>query len=990
MNPRVTAIIVAQQGGEHLTRTLEALRQQTRRPDIVLAVDNSAKGTAKADFLSFAPAQIISVSDKISYGEAVELATRVIPVAASPDHFLWLLAQDSAPAPDALAALLGALEVSPSVGIAGPKQMDWEHPDHIREFGLTLTHGGKTVSVVTDELDQGQHDQLSDIMAVGANGMLMRQSLWHELGGFDSHLRFVDDALDFGVRARLAGHRIIVVPSARVLTAGDGVIALAAATTMRLSKRQARLRRSAELYRRLVYSAGGALFWHWLGLLPSAILRGLGQLLAKNPGAVGGEFRAAASAAFSGGAVGRARRSLKISRRAPWSSLAPLRMSRAEVRRRNILAREAAHILVHGEKRPVQFFATGGGWSVLALAGVSIAAFAPLLGAATLAGGALLPLGASPLMLWQQVGYGWRENALGLLGAADPFAGVLAVLGSATWWQPSFSLVLLWFAALPLAGLGAWFLTARMTERSGIRAFAAIAYGLSPTLIVALLDGRPAAVLAHLILPWLFFAGIRSARSWSASATTSLLFAAVIACAPSLAPALLAVWVGSVVLTGRYVARYLAIPLPAVVLFAPLVLTQLFSGNLFGLLSDPGTAVGYAVAPGWQVALGFPTAGLGGWFSAAGVLPWGSAAASLLVLILVGVVAALAVTGLFSAHPIRAQLALAISLLGLITAVTASGFRVAFAGGEAVPVWAGAGLSLMWLGLVVAAATGMSVLRKFSVYPAVVGLVAVTLLAVPLLTTMNTGGSLVSASNGKVLPAYVVAQAQLDPNVGTLVLPPQAGGELGAILTRGTGPTLDAMSTLVTTRITFSDADARLATLVANLSSNAGAQSSPELTDLGVGFVVLAAPHTAVGASASSSAQASSARVKTGLDSNPDITAVGTTDAGFLWRFAAGTGTAPGAQTPLSAAEPLRSLILGVQALVIILTLLLAIPTGAPRSDIRPKRRLLAGAGAGAGVAGGVGAGAGASDVPERFLDDDDDVIDMIDPLAGENDDEEN
>jgi hypothetical protein len=406
-----------------------------------------------------------------------------------------------------------------------------------------------------------------------------------------------------------------------------------------------------------------------------------------------------------------------------------------------------------------------------------------------------------------------------------------------------------------------------------------------------------------------------------------------------------------------------------------LVLTQLFAGNLFGLLSDPGTAVGYETAPSWQVALGFPTAGLGGWFEAAGVLPWGSAAASLLVLILVGVVAALAVAGLFSAHPIRAQLALGISLLGLSTAVTASGFQVAFAGGEVVPLWAGAGLSLMWLGLVVAAATGMSVLRKFSVYPAVVGLVAVSLLAVPLLATMNTGGALVTQSNGKVLPAYVVAQAQLDPAVGTIVVTPQPGGELGAFLTRGSGPTLDGMSTLVTTRTTFSEADARLADLVGNLASNSGEQSAAELTDLGVGFIVLATPQTSDGAPASSSAQAASTRVKTGLDSNPDITPVGNTDAGFLWRFAAGTGAAPGAQTPVSAAEPFRSLILGAQAVVIILTLLLAIPTGAPRSDIRPKRRQLAGAVvAGAGVSGGTVS----------------DEVAVGDPLAGENDDEEN
>ncbi len=973
MNPRVTAIIVAQQGGEHLARTLDALRAQTRKPNIVLAVDNSAKSTAAEDFRNFGPTQIISVGEKISFGEAVDLASRVVPVASGPDEFFWLLAQDSAPEPQALAALLGALEVSPSVAIAGPKQMDWDAPDHIREFGLTLTRGGKTVSLVTDELDQGQHDQLSDVMAVGANGMLMRQSLWHELGGFDPHLRVVDDALDFSVRARLAGHRIILVPSARVLTAGDGVIGLPEARTVRASHRVARQRRAAELYRRLVYARRGTVFWQWLGLLPSAVIRTLGQLLAKNPGAVGGEYRAALSAAFSGGAVGPARRSLRISRTASWGTLASLRMSRAEVRRRRILAREAAHIIVHGEKRPVQFLATGGGWATLALAAISLASFAPLLGAATLAGGALLPLGATPLALWQQVGFGWRENVYSYIGAADPFAVIVAILGSAVWWQPSFVIVLLWFLALPLAGLGAWFLASRLTERAGIRAFAAIAYGLSPTLIIALLDGRPAAVLAHLFLPWLFFAGIRSARSWSASATTALLFAAVVACAPSLAPALLVIWIGSVVLTGRHVVRYLAIPLPAAVLFAPLVISQFIAGNPLGLLSDPGTAVPYGVAPSWQVALGFPTEGLGGWFNAAGILPWGAPAVSIVVLVLVGVLAALAVTGLFSAHPIRAQLALGISLLGLATAVTASGVQVAFTGGEVVPIWAGAGLSLMWLGLVVAAAAGMSVLRRFSVYPAIAGIVAVSLLAVPLVASMNLGSALVSASNGKVLPAYVVAQAQLDPNVGTLILTPQLTGGLGGTLTRGSGPTLEGLSTLITTRTTFSAADVRLATLVSSLASDSGQDSAAEMTDMGIGFVVLTAPQAQAGTPASTDAEETSTRVKTALDANPIIESVGVTETGVLWRFASGTGSATGAQMPLAATEPLRSVILAAQALILLLTLLLAIPTGAPRTEIRPQRNAV-----GAGVAAGTGSGV--------LLD----PLDGGDPLAGEGDDEEN
>jgi hypothetical protein len=341
-------------------------------------------------------------------------------------------------------------------------------------------------------------------------------------------------------------------------------------------------------------------------------------------------------------------------------------------------------------------------------------------------------------------------------------------------------------------------------------------------------------------------------------------------------------------------------------------------------------------------------------------------------LILVGVVAALAVAGLFSAHPIRAQLALGISLLGLTTAVMATGFQVAFAGGEAVPVWAGAGLSLMWLGLVVAAATGMSVLRKFSFYPAIAGIAAVSLLALPLLAAMNVGSSDVAASNGKTLPAYVVAQAQLDPKIGTLVLTPQPNGGLGAIITRGSGPTLESISTLATTRVTFSESDVRLATLVGDLASNSGDGTTAELTDLGIGFIVLTPAQAALDSPISSAAQATAAKTTTALDSNAAMDSIGVTDVGMLWRFAAATGDAPGAQMPNSATEPLRALILGSQALVIILTLLLAIPTGAPRRDIGLRRRV-------AGLA------------PTAVSNDVDlPPLDGADPLAGELDDEQN
>jgi hypothetical protein len=74
------------------------------------------------------------------------------------------------------------------------------------------------------------------------------------------------------------------------------------------------------------------------------------------------------------------------------------------------------------------------------------------------------------------------------------------------------------------------------------------------------------------------------------------------------------------------------------------------------------------------------------------------------------------------------------------------------------------------------------------------------------------------------------------------------------------------------------------------------------------------------------------------FDANPSLESVGKTDFGLLWRFAQPDTQASASLTPLSGVEPWRALILAIQLLVVILTILLAIPTGIPQPDIRPRR----------------------------------------------------
>src|SRR5690554_100803 len=296
MRQVVTVVLVARNGEDYLERTVAALAAQTRTPDAVIAVD-VASGDRSTQLLGKAnPAQLVGAGDKSSFGDAIAIGLRGAQPgdAESDNEWLWLLAHDSAPEPRALQQLLAAVEIAPSVAIAGPKLMRWDKPDIIAEFGESMTRFGASMPLVENELDQAQHDVSDDVLGVAAQGMLVRRSLWTRLGGFDPGLPTVDSGLDFSIRARLAGFRVVLVPGARIASAGGPE--LFGRRSISTSKR-ASITRSAQLHRRLVYAPAAALFFHWLSLVPLAVLRSLGALLAKRPGVIGGEFGAAFRAA---------------------------------------------------------------------------------------------------------------------------------------------------------------------------------------------------------------------------------------------------------------------------------------------------------------------------------------------------------------------------------------------------------------------------------------------------------------------------------------------------------------------------------------------------------------------------------------------------------------------------------------------------------------------------------------------------------------------
>jgi len=884
--PGVTAILVAREGDAAAERALE---RQVRPPDAVVVV---AAGTP--------------------------LARAVGGLPADADDWLWLLPGGAEPEPDALARLLAAVEIAPSVVIAGPKLVDPDDRGMLRSFGESITRYGTTMPLADDELDQSQHDADDDVLGVVLPGMLIRRATWDALGGPDRGLPTADAGLDLSIRARLAGGRVVRVPNARVAV-GEGVQDFLRRKPLGAGARE-RARRSAQLHRRLVYAPAAAVPLHWLSLLPLAVARCLAFLLGKRPGAIPGELGATLQAVFDG-SVPVARATLRRSRSVDWSALAPLRIPPDVVRERRATARDREYA-ASGLPDLVRARFLPGGLAVTVLAGLlGIVLALPVLGATSLTGGALLPL--SDLgSLWANLGWAPRDG-LDLVGPADPFHAVLALLGTVTAWAPSASLVLLWLAAPALAALAAWWCATRLSTRAWPPVLAAALWMLAPPFLAALAEGRPAAVLVHILLPWLVLALLGAPRSWSAAGAAALLAAAVVACAPVLAPVILvatAVWA---VAHPRDILRVLAVPLPALVLAAPLAAAQVARGTPLALLADPGLAVPTAAAPGWQLLLGAPTGA--GWPELIEVLGLPALVATPAAIALLAPLAAVVLLSLFLPGARRAVPATLVALGGLVTAVAAAHLEPAAAGAQSAGIWPGSALSLYWAGLVGAVVVALGALRRVAVVVGGAVLVSAAVAVAPTLVILTTGAGAVVPGDGRVLPAIVAAESVEDPGLGTLVLRPQPDGSLAATVERGAGTTLDRTSTFAATRAEPSVAQLELAELAGNLASRGGFDPAPVLDRLGIEFVVLTpAPDRAASGIRERAAEA--------LDAQAALVAVGDTARGSLWRYPEHEPLAPAAGS-----TTLSTLVLSGQAAVFAFTVLLALPTG-------PRRRIVTGA----------------------------------------------
>ena len=668
-------------------------------------------------------------------------------------EWLWLLHDDSAPHPAALAELLFAVERAPSVTVAGCKQLDAAQPRKLLDVGLSTSGWAERLSLIdVDELDQGQYDGRSDVFAVNSAGMLVRRDVWDALGGFDPALPGAGDDIDFCWRNRLAGHRVVVVPSAKMFHVVDRPHSMA----------QAKSARRGEVYLRLKHAPLWKLPFLAAGALLGAVFQFLLSVIAKDPAYGARQLFATLGVLLRPILLVKGRRRAGRSRRRPRTVIHSLQTPRRDVwahRRSRLEALDAEDVVGDGAggddsaqvptgdsaddfvslAAPARGWAGAGGvGAVLILAGISFAGLHRLFGADAVAGGALLPLSGTMSEIWRNASAWWAALGAGYPGHGDPFDYVLWLIAAVGFGDGSLAVVWLILLAMPLAGLGAWAAVGALTQRRWVRFWAALVWASIPAFQVALGSGRLGALLAHLLIPWVVLGMLRAVGaaakrrpnlaagswsqadpfgkpgsngrpSWTAAAATGLTLAALTAAAPILLP-IAVVGVGAVSLfAGRRGKTLWWSLLPAAALFVPYIASTV--GRPRAFIADPGVPMAFVDAPLWQQLLGYPVMldldaglravpGLGAWLPA----PW-----ALIAVLLVGMpLVLLAASALFTAGR-RAALVRALWLLALLTLAAGycySQIAVAAGAGALVPPFSGPVVSLALFLLLGAAVLG--------------------------------------------------------------------------------------------------------------------------------------------------------------------------------------------------------------------------------------------------------------------------------------------
>ncbi len=218
----VAIIILNWNGVEDTLECLDSLKKITYPNYEVIVVDNGSEGddvkTLKQGFGDYA--HIIGNDRNYGFAEGNNIGIRYALNAFDPAYLL-LLNNDMVIAPDFLGELVRVAEGEARVGIVGPKvyYYDFEgRKDVLWYAGGKIKRWGRYVycHIGGDKDDLPQYQTISNVDWVTGSAMMIKRRVIEELSLLNPRYFFGSEDVEYCIRARKHGFKIVYVPGARV------------------------------------------------------------------------------------------------------------------------------------------------------------------------------------------------------------------------------------------------------------------------------------------------------------------------------------------------------------------------------------------------------------------------------------------------------------------------------------------------------------------------------------------------------------------------------------------------------------------------------------------------------------------------------------------------------------------------------------------------------------------------------------------------------
>lgn len=207
---QVSAVVVSHNGGDRVLRCLAALERQTHPLDEILVVDNASSDATLARIAAGHPrARVLALPDNRGPGAARNLGLS----AASSELVLWV-DHDIYLAPEAVERMLAARAKMPAELVLPRIRLDPEREVVQCDGGAPHVVGTLVLRNGFRPLERIGPSGPAYVDAAPSGCMLVERKAIEAAGGFDESFFFYLEDLEFSLRLRLFGLRILCEPAA--------------------------------------------------------------------------------------------------------------------------------------------------------------------------------------------------------------------------------------------------------------------------------------------------------------------------------------------------------------------------------------------------------------------------------------------------------------------------------------------------------------------------------------------------------------------------------------------------------------------------------------------------------------------------------------------------------------------------------------------------------------------------------------------------------